>query len=120
MALSSTLATLPPGPIATESYTWWAKLQIYRTQTLLTVPTVQDPTFVTAARARELRVMDPLPDPMSAQGGYVVEGPVHERRGWPSNWDTYRTNMRTLIPPTTQLELVAEVGRARIWRWRAP
>lgn len=112
--VSARLATLPPAPIATESYTWWAKFQTYRARSRLTIPKVEDPTFVSPERARALRVMSPLPDPPTA--GYVVEGPVHARRGWPSNWSTYREALRSRLPATTEMTLVADLGRARIWR----
>lgn len=118
--VSARLATLPSAPVATESYTWWAKFRTYRARSRLTIPQVQDPTFVSPERARQLRIMEPLPNPADASGGYVVTGPVHERRGWPTNWDTYRSNLRQAVPTPSQLELVARVGSARIWRWRAP
>ena len=118
--VSDRLSTLPEGPVITESYTWLAKLETYRARTRLTIPKVEDPEFVSAARARELRMMEPLPDPARARGGYVVTGPVHPRVGWPRNWNTFRDRYRQVVPPVSDLTLVADLGRAAIWRWDAP
>lgn len=108
--VSAQLAKLPAGPIATESYTWWTKLHIYRATTRLTVPKAEDPAFSTRARIRELRQMTPLPQ--VGQARYLVTGPVHQRSGWPKNWSEYRTT----LPSTDGLQLVADLGRAKIWR----
>ncbi len=118
--VSERLSTLPEGPVITESYTWLAKLDTYRARHRLAIPKVEDPAFVSPARARELRLMDPLPDPGRARGGYVITGPVHPRVGWPRNWDAFREEYRRVVPPTSRLELVEDLGRARIWRWAAP
>jgi hypothetical protein len=108
--VSAQLAKLPAGPIATESYTWWTKLHIYRATTRLSVPKAEDPAFSTRARIRELRQMAPLPQ--VAQARYLVTGPVHQRSGWPSNWSEYRAT----LPSTDGLQLVADLGRAKIWQ----
>ncbi len=114
------LSSLPEGPVITESYTWHAKFQTYLARDRITIPKVEDPAFVPRERVRELRMMRPLPDPASARGGYVVTGPVHRRAGWPLNWDAFRERFRAVVPPTSRLTLVADLGRARIWRWDAP
>lgn len=114
------LSSLPEGPVITESYTWYAKFQTYLARRRIPIARTEDPEFVSNERARELRMMDPLPDPAAARGGYVVTGPVHPRAGWPRNWDTYRARLRAVVPPTSRLTLVADLGRARIWRWEAP
>ncbi len=118
--VSERLSTLPEGPVITESYTWLAKLDTYRARDRLTIPKVEDPAFVSPERARELRLMDPLPDPARARGGYVITGPVHPRTGWPRNWETFREDYRRVVPPTSRLELVDDLGRAQIWRWTTP
>lgn len=118
--VSDRLSTLPEGPVITESYTWLAKLDTYRARHRLTIPKVEDPEFVSPERARELRIMDPLPDPARARGGYVITGPVHPRTGWPRNWDVFLERYRRVVPPTSRLTLAADLGRARIWRWEAP
>ncbi len=107
--VSAQLAKLPAGPIATESYTWWTKLHIYRATTRLTIPKAEDPAFSTPARIRQLRQMTPLPS--VAQARYLVTGPVHPRKGWPRNWSSYRDS----LPSTTGLRLIADLGRAKIW-----
>ena len=108
--VSAQLAKLPAGPIATESYTWWTKLHIYRATSRLTVPKAEDPAFSTPARIRQLRQMTPLP--LVTDARYLVTGPVHPRGGWPKNWSQYRET----VPSTEGLELVADLGRAQIWR----
>ena len=118
--VSDRLSTLPEGPVITESYTWLAKLDTYRARHRLTIPKVEDPEFVSPERARELRMMDPLPDPARARGGYVITGPVHPRTGWPRNWNVFLDHYRRVVPPTSRLTLAADLGRARIWRWEAP
>lgn len=114
------LSTLPEGPVITESYTWLAKLEIYRARERLPIPKVEDPKFVSRDRVRQLRMMNPLPDPAAARGGYVITGPVHRRSGWPLNWSEFQERYRQVVPPTTQLTPVADLGRATIWRWDAP
>jgi len=64
--------------------------------------------------------MRPLPDPAADRGGYVVTGPVHPRVGWPRNWNEYRRRIAAVVPPTSRLTPVADLGDARIWRWDAP
>lgn len=114
--VSARLSELPPGPIATESYTWWAKLNTYRTTHRLSVPRALDREFVSPAAFQRSRQMRPLPKPTDAIGGYVVTGPVHRLARWPTNWKAYRTRLAEQVP-FERLELVADLGRAKIWRW---
>lgn len=111
------LRALPEGPILAESYTWYAKLTTYTARLRLTIPNVQDPEFLPLAEARRTRLLRPLPDPGDNARGYLVTGPVHRRSGWPSNWNQARARIATAFTPD-QLEVVATVGPAKIWRWQ--
>lgn len=110
------LRDLPPGPVATESYTWWAKLTAYTARARLPVPRVEDPAFLDAAARRQRRRLEPLPEPGAAAGGYVIVGPVHPASGWPSNWGEYRRRLRAAVP-WSRLVPVARVGAAVVYRW---
>lgn len=111
------LRALPEGPVLAESYTWYAKLTTYTARRRLAVPKVQDPEFLPPAEARRTRLLRPLPDPGASTRGYLVTGPIHRRSGWPSNWGQARTRIAAAFTPD-QLEVVAVVGPAKIWRWQ--
>jgi hypothetical protein len=103
--------------VLAESYTWYAKLTTYTARSRLTIPTVQDPEFLSPADARRTRLLVPLPSPADARPGYIVSGPIHPRAGWPSNWGQARARIAAALA-SGQLEVVAAVGPAMIWRWR--
>jgi hypothetical protein len=111
------LRSLPQGPVLAESYTWYAKLTTYTARKRLTIPKVQDPEFLSPVAARRTRLLLPLPSPVDSRAGYIVTGPIHPRAGWPSNWDQARTRIAAALA-SKQLEIVATVGPAMIWRWR--
>jgi 4-amino-4-deoxy-L-arabinose transferase-like glycosyltransferase len=110
------LRDLPPGPVLSESYTWWAKLRTYTARGRIPIPRVIDPEFATSMQARARRELIPLPEPTFARGGYVVTGPIHRRSGWPTNWDMARRRIRAEVPWET-LTPVARLDGATIWRW---
>lgn len=109
------LRELPPRPVATESYTWWAKLRTYTARERLRIPRAVDPEFANAEERREARRIDPVPTAADVRGGYIVTGPVHPRAGWPTNWAEARESVRRV--PASELRLVGVVGDARIYRW---
>ena len=111
------LRSLPEGPVLAESYTWYAKLTTYTARRRLTIPQVQDPEFLTPFDARRTRLLLPLPSPADAREGYIVTGPIHPRVGWPTNWGRARARIAATVA-SNQLEVVATVGPAMIWRWR--
>jgi len=111
------LRSLPEGPVLAESYTWYAKLTTYTARRRLAIPKVQDPEFLSPVDARRTRLLVPLPSPADSRAGYIVSGPIHPRAGWPSNWDQARARIAAAVA-SKQLEVVATVGPAMIWRWR--
>ncbi len=114
--VTSALRDLPPGPVLTEDYTWWAKMNAFRPLGRLPVRREVDPGFLDEAGRAEARLLLPLPDPARYRGGYVVTGPVRRTAGWPRNWGTARSAIRAGVP-WHALQPVARIGRATIWRW---
>ena len=111
------LRTLPERPVLAESYTWYAKLTTYTARRRLTIPKVSDPEFLSPVDAQRTRLLVPLPSPADSRAGYIVSGPIHPRAGWPSNWGQARARIAAFVA-TNQLEVVATVGPAMIWRWQ--
>jgi len=109
---------LPPGPVLAESHTWMVKLEAYLARGRLTVPRADDPEFLSAAERAGRDMLRPLPDPAAYRGGYVIDGPVAPRGGWPSNWGVFRRDARARVP-WSALRPVARVGEATILRWPA-
>lgn len=114
-AVADELRGLPPGPVLTADYVWWAKLNTYMARDRLSVRRAVDPAYLDAAGRKAARRLQPLPDPAAYRGGYVVTGPVRETGAWPSNWPA--TGQGAGAVPRDELQLVARVGRATIWRW---
>lgn len=114
--VAARLRALPDGPMITESYTWWAKIRTYNARERLAIPRARDPEFFSAEEVAAARELDPLPAVADYRGGYVVTGPVHPRPGWPLNWGAVQGAIRQEIP-AGELQLVAGVGAARIWKW---
>ena len=116
--VASRLRSLPPGPVLTEDYTWWAKLEVYLARDRLEVPRATDPAFLDAAARRARSRLDPLPRVAGGRGGYVVVAPLVPHAGWPANWRRVRAAMRAEVP-WSRLREVARVGAATIYRWPA-
>lgn len=110
------LEGLPPGPVLSASYTWWAKLRVYRATERVPVRRVVEPTYLGRDERLEARMLRPLPTVASFRGGYVVGGPVIRRASWPRNWPLFQARMRERVPMAA-LVAVARVGRATIYRW---
>ncbi len=115
-SVAATLRDLPPGPVLTADYTWWAKLNAYLARERLPIRRDIDPAFLDDAARARARTLDPLPDPADYRGGYVVTGPVRRTAGWPTNWGAAEAAIRDAIADA-ELQRVARVGRATIWRW---
>lgn len=115
-SVAATLRDLPPGPVLTADYTWWAKLNAYLARERLPIRRDIDPAFLDDAARARARTLDRLPDPADYRGGYVVTGPVRRTAGWPTNWDVAEATIRKAIADA-DLQRVARVGRATIWRW---
>jgi len=115
-SVAATLRDLPPGPVLTADYTWWAKLNAYLARERLPIRRDIDPAFLDDAERARARALDRLPDPADYRGGYVVTGPVRRTAGWPTNWDVAEATIRKAIADA-DLQRVARVGRATIWRW---
>jgi 4-amino-4-deoxy-L-arabinose transferase-like glycosyltransferase len=115
-AVAGTLRDLPPGPVLATDYTWWAKLNAYLARDRLAIRRDIDPAFLDDAARARARQLDPLPDPATYRGGYVVTGPVRRTAGWPSNWAVAEREIARAVD-TADLQPVARVGRATIWRW---
>ena len=115
-SVAATLRDLPPGPVLTADYTWWAKLNAYLARERLPIRRDIDPAFLDDAARARARTLDRLPDPADYRGGYVVTGPVRRTAGWPTNWDVAEAAIRKAIAGA-DLQRVAQVGRATIWRW---
>ncbi|MFM9017877.1 MAG: ArnT family glycosyltransferase [Actinomycetota bacterium] len=115
-AVAGTLRDLPPGPVLATDYTWWAKLNAYLARDRLAIRRDIDPAFLDDAARARARQLDPLPDPATYRGGYVVTGPVRRTAGWPSNWAIAEREIARVVA-TADLQPVARVGRATIWRW---
>jgi hypothetical protein len=114
-AVADELRGLPPGPVLSADYIWWAKLNTYLARERLTVRRAVDPAYLDADARERARRLEPLPDVAGGRGGYVVTGPVRETSAWPSNWAATRRAIESI--PRGELEPVARVGRAMIWRW---
>jgi len=115
-AVAGTLRDLPPGPVLATDYTWWAKLNAYLARDRLAIRRDIDPAFLDDAARARARQLDPLPEPADYRGGYVVTGPVRRTAGWPSNWGAAERAIARAVA-TADLQPVARVGRATIWRW---
>ncbi|MBM3664952.1 MAG: glycosyltransferase family 39 protein [Actinobacteria bacterium] len=115
-AVAGALRDLPPGPVLTADYTWWAKLNAYLARDRVAIRRDIDPAFLDEPARERARELDPLPDPADYRGGYVVTGPVRRTAGWPSNWDAAEREIARAVA-TADLRAVARVGRATIWRW---
>jgi 4-amino-4-deoxy-L-arabinose transferase-like glycosyltransferase len=114
-AVADELRGLPPGPVLSADYIWWAKLNTYLARERLTVRRAVDPAYLDPAARERAHRLEPVPDIASGRGGYVVTGPVRETSAWPSNWAATRRAIESI--PRGELEPVARVGRAMIWRW---
>ena len=112
------LRDLPPGPVLTTNYTWWAKFQSYLATSRLPVPRVPEPTYLTADERKKAARLRPLPQVADYRGGYVVEGPSIRRASWPRNWGIVQRNIRQQVPRAALVE-VARIGNAVIYRWPA-
>ena len=115
-AVAAELRDLPPGPVLAADYTWWAKLNAYLARDRLPIRRDVDPAFLDDAQRAAARRLEPLPDLADYRGGYVVTGPVRRTDGWPSNWDIAERDIARAVT-TANLQPVARVGRATIWRW---
>ena len=115
-AVTDALRDLPPGPVLATDYVWWAKLNAYLARERLPIRRDVDPAFLDAGQRERARLLEPLPDPDRYRGGYVVTGPVRRTSGWPSNWPIAQRAIARAIA-TADLQPIARVGRATIWRW---
>ncbi len=115
-SVASALRDLPPAPVLTRDYIWWAKLNAYLAGDRLQVRRDVDPAFLDDAARARARQLTPLPDPSDYRGAYVVTGPVRRTSGWPSNWAIAEARIARALEDA-DLQPVARVGRATIWRW---
>lgn len=114
--VTGVLREMPPGQVLAADYIWWAKLNTFLARDRLTVRRDVDPAYLDESERAQARRLEPLPDPASYRGGYVVTGPITPTRGWPSNWVVVERAVKRMSAGA-DLRPVARVGDATIWRW---
>jgi len=115
-AVADALRPLPRGPVLSDNYVWWAKLNAFLPMGRLPVDRVVDPAFLDPVQRVAARRLNPLPDVSSYRGGYVVTGPAAPTSGWPTNWATFRERVKAEVP-WGLLVPVAHIGGTTVWRW---
>ena len=115
-AVTDALRPLPRGPVLSDNYVWWAKLNAFLPMGRLPVDRAVDPAFLNPAERRAARRLNPLPDISSYRGGYVVTGPATPTSGWPTNWAAFRDRVTDEVP-WGLLVPVARIGDTAVWRW---
>ena len=115
-AVTDALRPLPRGPVLSDNYVWWAKLNAFLPMGRLPVDRTVDPAFLNPAERRAARRLNPLPDISSYRGGYVVTGPATPTSGWPTNWAAFRDRVTDEVP-WGLLVPVAHIGDTTVWRW---